>query len=271
MQKSMRTRKKTPVTSSKDGINISFPKSWEEMDQEQLRLVLDIISRDPGNAEMKVKLLLRYNHIKVMYKTEDKWLCYVRLKWWKRTFFTITHWQMWWFIQQLDFLSDFANFHNHLETAAGGEAIDLLLHELPFGEYLNAEKYYQLYMASKEQQYLHKLGRILYRKKDGSMVEVEFTPGETIGILFWYSWVKTVFAGHFPEFFRKTDSDAEGEQDVAWAILASMNAQIRALTDGDVTKEKEILDIDCWRALTELNEKAREGRQIKEKLAQYGK
>ena len=42
----------------------------------------------------------------------------------------------------------------------------------------------------------------------------------------------------------------------------AMNAQIRALTKGDVTKEKEILAMDCWRALTELDAQAREYEEI---------
>ena len=44
-----------------------------------------------------------------------------------------------------------------------------------------------------------------------------------------------------------------------------MNAQIRALAQGDITKEKEILSMDCWRALTELNEKAREIKEFTQK------
>ena len=39
-------------------------------------------------------------------------------------------------------------------------------------------------------------------------------------------------------------------------------AQIRALTKGDITKEKEILSLDTWRALTELNAQAKEYKQI---------
>ena len=38
----------------------------------------------------------------------------------------------------------------------------------------------------------------------------------------------------------------------------AVNAQIRALTKGDVTKEKEVLAIDTWRALTELDALAKE-------------
>ncbi len=41
-----------------------------------------------------------------------------------------------------------------------------------------------------------------------------------------------------------------------------MNAQIRALTKGDITKEKDILALDTWRALTELNAQAREYKDL---------
>ena len=44
-----------------------------------------------------------------------------------------------------------------------------------------------------------------------------------------------------------------------------MNAEIRALTGGDITKENQVLSMDCWRALTELNEKARETQEYNEK------
>ena len=47
-----------------------------------------------------------------------------------------------------------------------------------------------------------------------------------------------------------------------------MNAEIRALTGGDITKENQVLSMDCWRALTELNEKAREAQEWNEK---YGR
>lgn len=42
-----------------------------------------------------------------------------------------------------------------------------------------------------------------------------------------------------------------------------MNAQIRALTKGDITKEKEILSLDTWRALTELDAQAKEYEEMK--------
>ena len=38
----------------------------------------------------------------------------------------------------------------------------------------------------------------------------------------------------------------------------AMYAQIRVLTKGDITKEAEILSLDTWRVLTELNTQAKE-------------
>lgn len=44
------------------------------------------------------------------------------------------------------------------------------------------------------------------------------------------------------------------------------DAQLRLLTDGDVTKEQAVRQVDCKRALTELNAKAKEAREMQAKL-----
>jgi len=45
-----------------------------------------------------------------------------------------------------------------------------------------------------------------------------------------------------------------------------MNAEIRALTGGDITKEQEIYQTNCWRALEELNAKAREAKEYEQSI-----
>ena len=47
--------------------------------------------------------------------------------------------------------------------------------------------------------------------------------------------------------------------------------QIRALTKGDITKEKEIFEMDTWRALTELDAQAQEYEDLKKKYDSHGK
>ena len=49
-------------------------------------------------------------------------------------------------------------------------------------------------------------------------------------------------------------------------ITMGIRAQVRALTDGDITKQQAVFETDCWAALTELDEKAREAEEYKEKM-----
>ena len=55
-------------------------------------------------------------------------------------------------------------------------------------------------------------------------------------------------------------------KDIGEELRQAMNAQIRALTGGDITKEAAILQMDCWRALTELDAKAREAEEMRNQL-----
>ena len=63
-------------------------------------------------------------------------------------------------------------------------------------------------------------------------------------------------------FLKYPPEQLEGE---AFNMLELVNAEIRALTGGDITKEREVLQMDCWRALTELNEKAREAQELQQR------
>ena len=61
---------------------------------------------------------------------------------------------------------------------------------------------------------------------------------------------------NFPHFFKNTK---EGEEPTMEDITMDIRAQVRALTDGDITKQQAVFETDCWAALTELDEKARGG------------
>ena len=71
----------------------------------------------------------------------------------------------------------------------------------------------------------------------------------------------------FPNFFRKATADDVTEL----SVLQSINLQLRALTDGDVTKETEVKRVDCWRALTELDAKAKEAADFRRKYPDLNK
>ena len=84
---------------------------------------------------------------------------------------------------------------------------------------------------------------------------MRLSEGELLSVFLWYASMKNRFAVSFPQFFGKVGDNVDAEPP---DMVEVMNAEIRALTGGDITKENQVLSMDCWRALTELNEKARE-------------
>ena len=96
-----------------------------------------------------------------------------------------------------------------------------------------------------------------------------FKPYERISIFYWFAALKDAFSRKYSDFFQPiadaaTDGNLLGSS--APSVEDAMNAQIRALTKGDVTKEAEVLALDTHRALTELNAQAREYRELNSKL-----
>ena len=63
---------------------------------------------------------------------------------------------------------------------------------------------------------------------------------------------------------KAVEADFQGYAPPIGEVLrTAMNAQIRVLTGGDITKEEAVLSMDTWRALTELDAKAKEVEDIK--------
>ena len=262
-------QKTVPSTLSADGVlHLTCPRSWKEMTQEQLRYALHIIGCGMySSVEGRTLMLLRFTGIEVKEKTPYGWACTVTVtkengKQRRHQFF-LQSWQVQDMIQQLEFVDSYEAFDVRLESIGGFKAVDALLHGVRFWNYLNMEKYYQGYLSTKEKKYVLGMARLLYpdsRFSSGIGIS-EIDDAEMTNCVMWFSYVKKQFSRFFRHFFKPAPV-SEGKA-VNW--LEQMNAQIRALTDGDITKEQAVYDKDCWRALTELDAKAHDAEEFRKK------
>lgn len=241
------------------------------MTQAQLRYVLTLLSLFDNLATVKTYMLIRLSGIHIegytvrtAHDEPRKFRCWFRPAWWKpRRWFALEAWQVESMIRQFDFIDPFDGMDVRLERIHGCRAVDDILDHYPFGDYLLSEQYYQLAVSSGKPEMIEKLATFLYVKRNGKHPKrLSLSPAEQMGTLRWFAHVKSVFAERWPHFFRKVDADIE-ELDID--LMGAMDAQIRALTEGDITKEETIKGLPCWRALTELNEKAREAKEFHEK------
>lgn len=261
----MKNQNLPSFSTHKDGtqeFNFKAPSSWAELSEDQLRYVLSIMSTFQDHTVVKCYLLARFCGLTVHKYTRTGWKCSVKCdesgengdaktgKVRKRVLY-ISAAEILSLLKNFDFIDSFTDFRP-LQVASDVQltAVNSLLHEISFYDYLNIEKNYQLFMLKQEDRFLLKMAHLMYRTAGGSSDETaNFEPYELLGVFMWFSSVKEYFAANFPHFFRPAREGGELRRE---DILPAMQAQIRALTDGDVTKLQAVYNTDCWAALTEL-------------------
>lgn len=274
----MKNQNLPSFSTHKDGtqeFNFKAPSSWAELSEEQLRYVLSVMSIHHDHIVIKCYLLARFCGLTVHKYTRTGWKCSVKCgesdengdtktgKVRERVLY-ISAAEILSLLKNFDFIDKFTNFRP-LQRASDVllTAVDSMLHDVSFYDYLNIEKNYQLFMLNQEDKYLSKMAHLMYRTADGSADKTaHFEPYELLGVFMWFSSVKEYFAANFTHFFKPAK---EGGELRRVDILPAMQAQIRALTDGDVTKQQAVYNTDCWAALTELDNKAREAEEFKER------
>lgn len=258
-------RKTTHATFGDNVLNFSLPDSWGKLTQEQLRYVCYAMSHFDG-MQAKTYIFIRLLGIKVIRKVAEGWLCSVTLKNKKKVRFFLSNWQLQYFLKILSFLDAPSAIPVCLSRIGEFRAVNILMRGVLFQDYIRVENYYQGYLQTNDIRQLQAISRILYVDNNGNHPEdIHFTEAELLSVFLWYASLKNRFAVSFPHFFEAV---GDGQNTEPPNMVEVMNAEIRALTGGDITKENQVLNMDCWRALTELNEKARE---IKEWNEKYGR
>ncbi len=136
--------------------------------------------------------------------------------------------------------------------------------KVPFEQYLYVDNLFQGYLNTQQDELLLQMAQVLYASD-----HVKPSKAHLVGIFYWMASLKQYFAAQFSNFYKPASNSDDGnllgngKPDIYSQLRDSTNAMIRALTGGDITKEERILKMDTWRALTELDAKAREAEELR--------
>ena len=151
-------------------------------------------------------------------------------------------------------------------------AVDPDFQGVPFETFLMVENLYQGFLYTKNDALLDEIAVLLYTKSSSprSTLRSPLSKSERISVFYWIADLKELFAKRFTDFFQPVATETKnllgGSPNIGAQLQESMDAQIHALTKGGITKEREILSLDTWRALTELNAQTKEYKQINAQL-----
>lgn len=246
-----------------ESLNFSFPSKWEDLSNEQLKYIFKLIAKGYPFEKIKIFSLFKWNKVRLLARKGDgsyilsaktgipKKIKLFEVK-------PIQFAEVFPFLAWIDRVPDYPVAINRI---AGRKAINAFFQEVPFEKFIMADNLYQGYLATENEEILDQLATVLY---PSVFPQGKLKQWQRVAVFYWFNSLKNFFSLKFNEFFQPAscpDISFSSEN----SVEASMNAQIRALTKGDVTKEKEVLKLDTWRALEELNAQAREYREFNQK------
>lgn len=148
-------------------------------------------------------------------------------------------------------------------------APDLVDSAFSLQDYLTCENLYTAALAGGRDEALRQMCKILYRTPAGEYAtNIRPRPVHLVAVFFWWCAIHRLLARRYDELFRPAPADQD-QQSLQERQRESTDAQIRALTGGDITKEAIVLNSDVHRALTELNAKAREASELHKLANRY--
>ena len=240
-------------------INFIVPQGWHELSDKQLRYVYQLLANEFATDEVKTLCLLQWSGTKVIGRQDSG--AYLLKK--GKILFEVTPLTLAEQLPHLEWLGSLPTVPVRISKINRQHALPADFSEVPFETFIICDNLYQGYLQTQNDELLDQLGATLYGKS------MTFKPYERINIFYWFAALKDTFSRKFPDFFQPIDAATGGNLlgSSAASVEDAMNAQIRALTKGDVTKEREVLALDTHRALTELNAQAREYKELNAKTA----
>ena len=243
-------------------INFIVPQGWHELGDKQLRYVYDLIAKEYATDEIKTLCLLRWSGTKVIGRQESG--TYLLKK--SKILFEVTPLTLAELLPHLDWLGSLPTVPVRISKINRQSALPADFSEVPFETFIICDNLYQGYLSTQNDELLDQLGATLYGK------DIAFKPYERISIFYWFAALKESLSKKYSDFFQPIAGASDGNLlGSSASVEDAMNAQIRALTKGDITKEAEVIALDTHRALTELNAQAREYKELNAKMNSNGK
>jgi hypothetical protein len=238
--------------------NISLPTSWQSLSDRQLIFFFRQLSRNLPFSQILTLCLLRWGNLRILGKQDGNYLVKQRAK--PKSEAALSLWQIHDATNSLAYLQTFPTTPVRLTTIGKAEALQADFQGVPFSTFIAVDNYYQGFLQTQQYDLLKQAASLLYP----NVTLKRLSTAHCLMVFYWITALKQYLSRLFPHFLQSAPKESDnllGSSNNE-TIRSAVNAQIRALTGGDITKEAAVLAMDTWRALTELDAKASEAEKI---------
>lgn len=239
-------------------IDLSVPRGWHELDDEQLRYLFALIAEDFNSDAVKTLCLCRWSGLQVRHRH-----CADFVFRHNGREFIVKAVQIAELLPALAWLDEMPSVPVCIRRIGRHRAFSPDFQGIAFEKFIVCDNLYQGFLATRSDDLLRDLASILYEKD-----KIRLTPAEATSVFYWFCSVKTYLANLFPHFFQAAPDNLLGSPSLPSGkqIQDSVNAMLRALTKGDPIREADVLALDTHRALTELDAQAKEYQEFNSKF-----
>ncbi len=239
-------------------ISIVVPKSWQELTDTQLYYIYNLFADNLSLGQIKTFCLMKWGKIKVLHRYGDGYMLQQG-----KNQFVVTAELIADAIHALDWIDELPSSPVRISSINKAKALEPAFIGVPLEKFLYCDNLYQGYLETQNHALLAQMAEVLYDNEN-----IKVNQAEKNSIFYWWAALKSLLSRSFPTFLQPMPVEMDNildDNNIGKRLQEAMNAQIRALTKGDITKEKEVLAMDTWRAMTELEAQAKEYEDIKRK------
>lgn len=271
-------------------VNIPMPKSWSELSDSQMMFCYGLKAAGKTNMEVQTHCLLKWGRIKVHRSCPEEEGFHVSIPFRRRKdgplqtlgrmkprlHLILTPDETYDMAMNLSWINDLPERPVRPGKVRHRNVLNPMLDGLTFETYLVIDNHLQGWLHTENPEHLHKISEILFPMKLSWRLLRIFRlrrkglDALDIASLQWVASLKLALSRLYPNILKRKDEDERKGPSFGAGALGllseSVNAQLRALTKGDITKEKEVRLMPYRRALTELDALARESDELRQKL-----
>lgn len=255
-------------------VNLTIPRSWGELTAKQLLFVSALFLEGLTREAFLVKAFMFLAGLKIVPWREGERANPVYM--FSRegeTSFPMTLGEILDFSKDCEFLLKERDSFSPLSRMGRREARDVMMYDACFGEFIAAMVYYnQCSDIHENKMFMHKLCAVMYPLKPWDPDNIRFEDFESLPleecytVLMWFGFVLNKVAEECPNLFNERSGDSEPVN-----LRDNIHAMFNLVTGGDITKEKDVNNVDMWRVLYDMEDKAKGIKDVNEKMEQYGR
>ena len=240
-------------------LNLNVPTCWEDLSQKQLFYYFYLVSSGKYSLdEIKAMCLLRFAGVSVENDGQRYQLVVDKRK------YNMHPRQIAEVLYTMDWLGNTPVYPVRIDMIQKRRArFDPFMRDLTLSNYTVLENLYQGYLHTKDNTLVEDMALILYGDK------LKLTAPEVYAVFFWFTTLKNYLSDFFPNYFVPAPVSPNDDTDLAEIgrrLEKQQATQLRALTKGDITKEKQILNTSIWSAFAELDAQAEEYAKMEKQL-----